>query len=316
MHLDFRQLRNFIALVEYGSFNRAADAVCLSQSAFSRSIRSLEESVGFPLFNRQTKALTLTAHGKKLLPYARQLKELNAEISHQLFETDSTLPGEINFGCGPAPGARLIPEAVSEFYQCLLKTRVRFHIDNWVNLHQALTTRKYPFVVADSWQAELDPMLRVQPLPPQQCFFICHTSHPLAHQGPVSVQMLLRYPFAAPYLPPGVRKVLATLSEQQDFVPAIQCDHMYALLSTLSRTQAISFASEDGFALYQHSHQLVKLELTDLPDEWRLMQTRFAIISLVNTVQPPLAEKMIDIILQTGCAHQQQLAGYRGNFSP
>ena len=32
MHLDFRQLRNFVALVEYGSFNRAAEAVCLSQS--------------------------------------------------------------------------------------------------------------------------------------------------------------------------------------------------------------------------------------------------------------------------------------------
>lgn len=28
MHLDFRQLRNFVALVEYGSFNRAAEAVC------------------------------------------------------------------------------------------------------------------------------------------------------------------------------------------------------------------------------------------------------------------------------------------------
>ena len=315
MHLDFRQLRNFIALVEYGSFNRAAEAVCLSQSAFSRSISTLEESLGYPLVNRQTKVLTLTVYGKKLLPYARQLKDLNAEISHQFSETDPTLTGEINFGCGPAPGARLIPEAVSEFYQCLPKTRVHFHIDNWFNLHQDLLSRKYPFVVADSWQAELSPELRVQPLPPRQCFFICHTSHPLAHQGPVSVQMLLRYPFAAPHLPPGVRKVLATLSKQQDFIPAIQCDHMYALLSTLSRTQAISFTSEDGFALSQHSHQLVKLELTDLPDEWRLMQTRFAVISLVNRVQPPLAEKMIEVILQTGHAHQQQLAGQNGAFS-
>jgi hypothetical protein len=75
-----------------------------------------------------------------------------------------------------------------------------------------------------------------------------------------------------------VRKVLATLS-QQDFTPAIQCDHVYALLSTLAHTRAISFASEDGFALCQHSHRLVKLELSNLPEEWRLMQTRFAVIS-------------------------------------
>ena len=177
------------------------------------------------------------------------------------------------------------------------QVKLRFDIDNWLALHQALTSQRYPFVVADSWQAELDPQLRVQPLSPQRCFFVCHAEHPLAQQGPVSIQTMLRYPFAAPYLPPGVRKVLATLSQQQDFTPAIQCDHIYALLSTLAHTDAISFASEDGFALCQHSHRLVKLELSDLPDEWRLMQTRFAIISPVHAVQPPLVEKLIEIIL-------------------
>lgn len=68
MHLDFRQLRNFVALVEYGSFHRAAEAVCLSQSAFSRSIQSLEQSVGHPLFDRQNKLPTLTRHGQSCCP--------------------------------------------------------------------------------------------------------------------------------------------------------------------------------------------------------------------------------------------------------
>ena len=72
MHVDFRQLRNFVALVEYGSFNRAAEAVCLSQSAFSRSIQALEQSVGHPLFDRQSKLPTLTLHGQKLLPGSRR----------------------------------------------------------------------------------------------------------------------------------------------------------------------------------------------------------------------------------------------------
>ena len=215
--------------------------------------------------------------------------------------------GEVAFGCGPAPGARLIPAAIGEFHRLLPQARVRFHIDNWLALHQALTSQHYPFVVADSWQAELDPQLRVQPLSPQRCFFVCHAEHPLAKQGTISIQEMLRYPFAAPYLPPGVRKVLATLSQQQDFTPAIQCDHIYALLSTLAQTHAISFASEDGFALCQHSHRLVKLELSDLPDEWRLMQTRFAIISPVHAIQPPLVERLIEIILHTDRQHQLQL---------
>lgn len=90
MHLDFRQLRNFVALVEYGSFHRAAESVCLSQSAFSRSIQSLELSVGHPLFDRQNKLPTLTRHGQTLLPYARRFQELNIELSSLLGETDDS----------------------------------------------------------------------------------------------------------------------------------------------------------------------------------------------------------------------------------
>lgn len=307
MHLDFRQLRNFVALVEYGSFNRAAEAVCLSQSAFSRSIQALEQSVGHPLFDRQSKLPTLTLHGQTLLPYARRFQALNVELSSQMREAEEALTGEVMFGCGPAPSARLIPAAVGAFHRSMLQAKVRFQVDNWFALHQALTSRHYPFVVADSWQAELDPQLRVQPLSPQRCFFICHVDHPLANEGPVSVQTMLRYPFAAPYLPPGVRKVLATLSEQQDFSPAIQCDHIYALLSTLAHTHAVSFASEDGFTLCQQSHRLVKLELSDLPEEWRLMQTRFGIISPVHATQTPLVEKMIEIILHVDRQRALQL---------
>lgn len=303
MHLDFRQLRNFVALVEFGSFNRAAEAVCLSQSAFSRSIQALEHSIGHPLFDRQNKLPVLTLHGQKLLPYARRFQALNIELSSQLREADDAQFGEIAFGCGPAPGARLIPAAVGEFHRALPQVKVRFEIDNWFALHDALTTHQYPFIISDSWQAELEPQLRVQPLSPQRCFFVCHAHHPLAKQGPVTVQSILRYPFAAPYLPPGVRKVLATLSQQQDFTPAIQCDHIYSLLSTLAHTDAISFTSEDGFTLCQQSHQLVRLELSDLPDEWRLMQTRFAIISLAHAIQPPLVTKMIEMILTTDRQH-------------
>ena len=46
---------------------------------------------------------------------------------------------------------------------------------------------------------------------------------------------MLRYPLSPPYLPPAC-EVLATLSQQQDFTPpAIQCDHIYALLATSRR---------------------------------------------------------------------------------
>ncbi|MDH8506139.1 LysR family transcriptional regulator, partial [Klebsiella pneumoniae] len=78
-----------------------------------------------------------------------RFQELNIELSSQLREADDAQNGEVAFGCGPAPGARLIPAAIGEFHRLLPQARVRFHIDNWLALHQALTSQHYPFVVAD-----------------------------------------------------------------------------------------------------------------------------------------------------------------------
>ncbi|MCP6559598.1 LysR family transcriptional regulator, partial [Klebsiella pneumoniae] len=78
-----------------------------------------EQSVGHPLFDRQNKLPTLTRHGQKLLPYARRFQELNIELSSLLGETDDSENGEVAFGCGPAPAARLIPAAIGEFHRRL-----------------------------------------------------------------------------------------------------------------------------------------------------------------------------------------------------
>lgn len=80
MHLDLRQLRNFLALVEQKSFVQAAEAVYLSQSAFSRSIQGLEQAVGCQLIERQSKQFALTWQGERLLPLARRMQELSGEL--------------------------------------------------------------------------------------------------------------------------------------------------------------------------------------------------------------------------------------------
>lgn len=298
MHLDLRQLRNFLALAEHGSFVQAAEAVCLSQSAFSRSIQTLEQTLGHPLIDRQSKRFTLTWQGKKLLPFARRMQELSWELINDMQQILDEDGGELTFGCGPAPAIALIPHAVAHFHQLRPRDRVTYSVDNWQSLRQRLLADEWPFFVADTWQAELETTFRVQPLSQQRCFFICHHTHPLARQEAVTPNELLRFPLASPYLPVGMRKILASLTRQPDFRPQIQCDHIYSLFNVLSQTQAISFASEDGLALGRRSHQLVEIPLTETPPEWGEMRTRFGIISNLQKAIPPLAQLMIDTLLE------------------
>ena len=82
--MDLSWLADFIALTESRSFSRAADRRHVTQPAFSRRIRALEQWAGAVLFERGPGAVTLTEPGKRFLPWAetlrRQVHEARADV--------------------------------------------------------------------------------------------------------------------------------------------------------------------------------------------------------------------------------------------
>ena len=65
--MDWDKLRVFQAAAEAGSFTHAGERLHLSQSAVSRQISSLEESLNVALFHRHARGLILTEQGEVLL---------------------------------------------------------------------------------------------------------------------------------------------------------------------------------------------------------------------------------------------------------
>ncbi|WP_028066755.1 LysR family transcriptional regulator [Solirubrobacter soli] len=65
MDLDPAHLRSLQAIVRYGGYHRAAEALHLTQPAVSRHIRRLEEQLGEPLFARDGRGVRLTAFGER-----------------------------------------------------------------------------------------------------------------------------------------------------------------------------------------------------------------------------------------------------------
>jgi len=73
--MELKWLEDYIALVEHGSFSRAADARHVTQPAFSRRIRALEAWLEVSLVDRSRSATTLTSAGEVFVDQARQLIE-------------------------------------------------------------------------------------------------------------------------------------------------------------------------------------------------------------------------------------------------
>ena len=69
--MNLRQLECFVAVVDEGSFTRAARRVGISQPSLSQHIRELEADVSGALFDRLPRGASLTPAGRVLLPEAR-----------------------------------------------------------------------------------------------------------------------------------------------------------------------------------------------------------------------------------------------------
>lgn len=81
-----QHIRQFLAVVDTGSFTRAAESIGIAQPSLSSGIRELEERLGEPLFDRQRPAVRLTAAGNRLLPIARR-------INSEFLRAERDIPG-------------------------------------------------------------------------------------------------------------------------------------------------------------------------------------------------------------------------------
>ncbi len=111
--LDLDQLRTFIAIIETGSFTRAADVVFKTQSAVSMQMRRLEERIGKPIFERDGRASKLTEEGERLLGFARRMMRLNDETVAAFDDTELT--GAVRLGTPDDYADRFLPEVLARF---------------------------------------------------------------------------------------------------------------------------------------------------------------------------------------------------------
>ena len=93
--LTHRQLRYFVEIVDAGSFSQAAERLFIAQSALSRQVREMEQTLQVPLLERDARGLEMTAAGRSLYADAQRilaaLTDAMARATHAQRGTDGTL---------------------------------------------------------------------------------------------------------------------------------------------------------------------------------------------------------------------------------
>jgi len=95
--MDIELLRTFVAVVDNGSFTRAAGQIYRSQSAISMQIKRLEQQLERQLFHRNARALKLSLDGRALVPYARKLLKIHDEAMDNILNRSQAR--HLTIGC-------------------------------------------------------------------------------------------------------------------------------------------------------------------------------------------------------------------------
>lgn len=107
--MNIENIEAFVYVIHFNSFNKAADALFLSQPSVTARIQSLERELNTLLFDREGRNFTLTEKGKQFLPYAQQILQTYKKGKQQL-QNFNTTPNELRIGCTVSVSNYVIPD--------------------------------------------------------------------------------------------------------------------------------------------------------------------------------------------------------------
>ena len=128
--LDWDKLRVFHAVAEADSFTRASETLNLSQSAVSRQISALEESLGVSLFHRHARGLILTEQGDLLYKTVHDVFSKLNNVEGLLTETKENTEGLLRVTTTVAFGSVWLTSRLKEFIKTYPGIEVMLRLDD------------------------------------------------------------------------------------------------------------------------------------------------------------------------------------------
>jgi len=113
--MDVRQLRYFLAIVDYDGFGRASEQLHISQPSLSQAIASLERELGVDLFHRVGRRAILSAAGEQLVGHARIVVRDIESAQSAMDAVRGVRTGRVDISSMPSAGIEPLTSIIAEF---------------------------------------------------------------------------------------------------------------------------------------------------------------------------------------------------------
>ncbi|MBQ7053270.1 MAG: LysR family transcriptional regulator [Clostridia bacterium] len=281
--MDIEKLLRFCAVVDYGSMSKAAEKLYCSQPALSKQIIALEKEIGYPLFERSGKKLTLNHNGQLVYTFGRHLEHDYSQLKADLYAANCRHGHEVSFGATNCIGTYYLPPVLIDFKKRNPDIPVSFTLSFFTGIMEMLNQDIIAFALVPEDDETLNnPNYICSAFYDDEMVVVFPKEHPLAAFQSIPPQELSKYPYLISQVQSATRRfILARMGKHG--VALGPMENMYNTetikqsilkgmgISILSR---ISVTNEERLGFLKTA----KLDDVDLSRKWYIVRKKSRIL--------------------------------------
>lgn len=113
--MDHHKLQTLLTVAASGSLNASAEQLNCTQSAVTQIMNTIENELGFPVFNRSNRGVTLTAEGSAIMPYVTAAEQALTELAQEAGKIAAGKRTPLRVGTYSSISTTLMPGIISAF---------------------------------------------------------------------------------------------------------------------------------------------------------------------------------------------------------
>lgn len=234
--MDIEKLLRFCAVVDYGSMSKAAETLYCSQPALSKQIIALEKEVGYPLFDRNGKKMTLNQNGRLLYTFGRHLEHDYSQLKSDLYALNCPSRREITFGATNIIGTYYLPPVLVDFKKQHPDIPVNFTLSFFPNIIDMLNQDIISFaMIPEDDEILHNPAYICREFYNDDMVVVFPPDHPLSGYDSVPSDELLKYPYFISQVQSATRRFILSRLNAYD----IHLDNFQNMFNTETIKQSI-----------------------------------------------------------------------------
>lgn len=262
--MEIRNLETFIRVAELGSVTKAAEEMGFVQSTVSMQIRQMELELGYPLFDRIGKRVSLTALGEEFLQSAYEMVNI---MDRAVAKKDSSeMRGTLRIGVLESLLFSNLLEVLPRFKEKFPKVDLRLKMGQTEELIRSLKQNQLDLVyLSADLNADRELVCCYQRR--ESIVFICSPAHRFAGKK-VSATELLGEPFVVTERTGVCYGRLQALAAQNNMLvqDSVEVDSTVAIVALVQKRMGLGFLPEYSVEKHLRNGVLTKLS-TDIPEQ-------------------------------------------------